>query len=113
MEEDYSSIPNQKYPISPLVWNLFNQGQYIPLILFTLKSMERLHQDPSSCPTKNISIPNKGNKIPMLNIAPFSKEKDISIPDWHEVKANYKRFLFEAFDDEDIFLLAERSNVQH
>jgi hypothetical protein len=49
MEEDYTSAPNQKYPVSP---NLF---EYLPLTLFTSKAMKRLHQDPSSCLTKNIS----------------------------------------------------------
>jgi hypothetical protein len=100
MEEDYTSVPNQKYPVSPVVWNLFDRGQYLPLTLFTSKAMKRLHQDPSSCSTKNISIPNEGNKIPVLNVAPFGEEKDISIPNWHEAKANYKIFLSEAFDDE-------------
>lgn len=100
LEEEFSSVPNQKYPISPLVWNLFDRGQYIPLTIFTSKSMKRLHQEPSSCATKNISIPNEGNKIPILNVAPFGEEKDMSIPDWHEAKANYKTFLLEAFDDE-------------
>jgi hypothetical protein len=99
-EEDYSSVPNQKYPVSPIVWNLFDRGQYIPLTLFTSKSMKRLHQDPSSCVTKNVSIPNEGNKIPVLSVAPFGEEKDMSIPDWHEAKANYRIFLLEAFDDE-------------
>ena len=100
LEEEFSLVPNQKYPISPLVWNLFDRGQYIPLTIFTSKSMKRLHQEPSSCATKNISIPNEGNKIPILNVAPFGEEKDMSIPDWHEAKANYKTFLLEAFDDE-------------
>ena len=99
-KEDFSSVPNQKYPISPLVWNLFDRGQYIPLTIFTSKSMKRLHQDPSSGAMKNISIPNEGNKIPVLNVAPFGEEKDMLIPDWHEVKANYKTFLLEAFDDD-------------
>src|ERR1700689_4212369 len=99
-EEEYFSILNQKYPISLLVWNLFNQGQYIPLTLFTSKSMKRLHQDSSSCATKNISIPNEGNKIPVLNVAPFGEEKDMLIPDWHEVKANYKSLFVDAFNDE-------------
>jgi hypothetical protein len=102
LEEDFSLIPNQKYPISPLVWNLFHRGQYIPLTLFTSKSMKKLHQDPSSCTTKNISIPNEGNKIPILNVAPFREEKDMSIPDWHEAKSNYKTFLLEAFDEQAV-----------
>jgi hypothetical protein len=100
LEEDLFSVPNQKCPVPPQVWNLFDCGQYIPLTIFTSKSMKRLHQDPSSCVTKNIYILNEGNKIPVLNVAPFSKEKDMSIPDWHEAKANYKIILLEAFDDE-------------
>jgi len=100
MEEDYSSVPNQKYPVSLIVWNLFDRKQYLPLSLFTSKAMRRLHQDPSSCSMKNISIPNEGNKIPVLNITPFGKEKDMLVPDWHEAKANHKIFLLKAFDDE-------------
>ena len=36
---------------------------------------------------------------PLPQVAPFGKEKDISIPDWPEAKANYKTFLSGAFDD--------------
>src|ERR1700735_1352552 len=43
-------------------------GQYIQLTIFTSKSTKRLHQDLCSCATKNISIPNEGNKVPVLNI---------------------------------------------
>jgi hypothetical protein len=99
LEEDLFSVPNQKCPVPPQVWNLFDCGQYIPLTIFTSKSMKILHQDPSSCTMKNISILNEGNKIPILNVGPSSGEKDMSIPDWHGAKANYKTFLLKALND--------------
>ena len=37
---------------------------------------------------------------PKWNITPFGEEKDMSVPDWHKAKANYKIFLSEAFADE-------------
>jgi hypothetical protein len=53
------------------VLGLFNRKKYLPLMLFTSKSMQKLWEQPSSCPTKNISIPGEGNKIPVLNVSPF------------------------------------------
>jgi hypothetical protein len=99
-EETYSSIPNQKYPISPLVWGLFDKKQYLPLTLFTSKSMQKLWEQPSSCPTKNIFIHSEGNKIAVLNVATFGEEKDISITQWHEAHNNYDIWLHEAYDEE-------------
>ena len=49
-------------------------GQYIQLTIFTSKSTKRLHQDLCSCATKNISIPNEGNKVPVLNIMLFRQD---------------------------------------
>jgi hypothetical protein len=99
-EETFSSVSNQKYPFSPLVWGLFDKKQYLPLTLFTSKSMQKLWEQPSSCPTKNISIHGEGNKIAILNVTPFGEEKDLSIAQWHEAHNNYDAWLGEAYEDD-------------